>query len=930
MRRASFDTRLIQILSTMGALAIMVGVVAIGVNRYLVRSHGALIQTGLPAVELASRIGASAEVVGTLATAFVQADTDEDLDRVSVSLGLAVDRIELGAQTSAQIGFSALVPEANGVRISEIVARMTATGHDALRLSTLVQHQSTDLMETGAQLDTQIEAAADLARLRITAGIAGLYTHRTADQRPALDALADRYFFALERLSEVARAVDAVRLQLQQIPFTLTAADLDDRQARIEAGLGLVARRVDYIASPATRGAVQALLQRHADAVSSGGLVDMQRQRIALRASIDADSALLQQTIAALSRQARQARDAVQADVLAQIATADRRSSLITKVLFVIVASAVIVGSILWIYARQQLVARLGNLSRRIVAVAGGDYGAPTRISGQDEIGRMEKSLNILRRRAMDAARLREHLEEAVVARTGDVVAEMKASDVARAQAEAANHSKTEFLARMSHEIRTPLNGILGMLSLLEGEVKTAPFHDRVRTARKSASELLDITNDILTFASNEDPANRGTPVHFNLREFVGQLGHQLQSLAQSKGLGVAVELSELAPPVLFGEIVKIRQIMGNLISNAVKYTRRGTVGLAVDYAVIAQTGQPVISFSVTDTGMGMSKATLARAFDAYTRTAEARRSGIEGLGLGLAISRSLTEALGGALSVESEPGVGSRFTLTVPLAYGDPALIADDAHDVAASDLCRNVLVIDDHAVNRMVARGYLERMGCTISEAATGAAGLAIAASGDFDLVLIDLDLPDMDGAAVAAQICKQTEPPLLVALTAHLIQDTESERARLHVARILFKPISPRALAEALTLSAPAPTPPANAAVLASLSGDVADLGPDITAQILREFLADLPSALETIHSAPAARRRKAAHRLKGAASNFQLNALCAVLADVEAHPAEMTADLHRIVRDTADAAVRTLQDVAAQMGLQTDAGSTKRYP
>ena len=274
-------------------------------------------------------------------------------------------------------------------------------------------------------------------------------------------------------------------------------------------------------------------------------------------------------------------------------------------------------------------------------------------------------------------------------------------------------------------------------------------------------------------------------------------------------------------------------------------------------------------------------------------------------------------------------PGLTLILGLVASSFLGLPALAASYplfAQDLGEVAFRQSLLDLETDLRLMCVA----ERMGFQITDVACGAAGLAIAASGDFDLVLIDLDLPDMDGAAVAAQICKQTEPPLLVALTAHLIQDTESERARLHVARILFKPISPRALAEALTLSAPAPTPPANAAVLASLSGDVADLGRDITAQILREFLADLPSALETIHSAPAARRRKAAHRLKGAASNFQLNALCAVLADVEAHPAEMTADLHRIVRDTADAAVRTLQDVAAQMGLQTDAGSTKRYP
>ena len=927
MRQTKFDTRLIQILSAMAALALMVGVVAIAVNRYLVQSHTELIQNNLPAMELASQIGASAEVVGTLAVAFVQADSGDDVDRIASALTRAVDHIESGAQTLEGMSTVPQTP-VFGLRGGQIVARMIANAHERLRLADRIAADAADVALHGEQLAVLIEAQTDLARLRITAGIVDLYQGGQTDPRPALDTLADTHFFAFERVTELARMVDAVRLQLQQIPELAAPQMIEAARAKLADRLAVAERRVNFLPSATAQDEANILLQRHRTAIAPGGLIDLQADRLALRSAIEADSDLLRQAILSLSQQARAARDAIQADGLAQIAAAETRASRLTLGLLAVVIVAVVAGLVLWLYARRQLVARLANVSGRIVAVAGGQYGDPMAISGHDEIGRMEKALNILRRRTREAARLRAHLEEAVIARTGDVVAEMKISDAARADAEAANQSKSEFLARMSHEIRTPLNGIIGMLGLLQDDATDAHWRGRVKTAHASARELVDITNDILTYASSQDRTDGGNPVHFMLREFVGQLGHQLQSLAAQKRLNAIVDLAEPAPPVLLGDITKIRQVVGNLISNAVKYTERGTVTLIVDYAVSDDTNQPVVSFTVSDTGIGMSREAVARAFDAYSRADTARRAGIEGLGLGLAISRRLTRALGGALTVESEPGVGSRFTLTVPLIAGDAELIPkNDARwpEVASG---HKVLVIDDHTVNRMVARGYLERMGCRVAEAATGTAGVEAENAERFDLVLIDLDLPDMRGEEVAARISAKQNFPMLVALTAHLIDDTHESRARLGVARVLSKPISPRALAEVLALATEANLAHDAEAVLDSLREDISDLGAGTTALIVREFLQSLPDELDTIRAAPLDQQRKAAHRLKGAASNFRLRRLCETLAQIEAGADGVDAELIQRALQVAQDAAEMLEVAAATAGLQIDAGSTKR--
>ncbi|MBB3987783.1 two-component system sensor histidine kinase TorS [Sagittula marina] len=918
---------MIQILSAMAALAVMVGVVAIAVNRYLAQSQTDLINTNLPAMELASRVGSAAEGVGNLVAAFERPDTPEDLDRIAAALEEAVDRIGTGVlklerMTSQGAG------ERAGMRANDLVDRMRRSGLERLQLTARVQASAKRLASQGAAINALIEAQKDLARLRITAGIAGLYDGGADDPRKALDTLADDAFFAFERVTEMARTVDAARLQLQQVKELTAPEALAAIGAEISSLLDQAERRARFLPSSSAQVDAIALLQDYRRALAPGGIIDQQTRRTALQSVIASDSGRLGQAISQMSDRARIARENVQAQGLAGIAAAQARARTLALALLAVVVAATIAAFVLWLYARRQLVTRLANVSGRIVAVAGGEYGDPMPISGQDEIGRMEKALNILRRRAHEAARLRSHLEEAVIARTGDVVTEMKLSNVARAEAEAADRSKTEFLARMSHEIRTPLNGIIGMLGLLEDETEDPDARGRVRTAHRSACELLELTNDVLSYSDTQGRADRLTPVHFLLRDFVGQLGHHLQSLAASKQLEAVIDLSEPAPPVLFGDITKIRQVMINLLSNAVKYTERGSVTLLVDHAISPETGQPVLSMTVADTGAGMSSEAMATAFDEYSRTDQARRDGVEGLGLGLAISRSLTAALGGALSVESEKDVGSRFTLTVPLTIGDADLIPEDASNWQKVEAGCAVLVIDDHKVNRMVARGYLERMGCDVSEAANGAAGLAAEEETRFDLILIDLDLPDISGKEVAARIKRRTEAPLRVALTAHLIEDNDENRAALNVARILTKPISPRALAELLALCAPAEVPQGAEGVLDSLRGDIADLGAETTALIVRDFLDSLQDELDTLRSASGDARRKAAHRIRGAASNFRLDALAGALAEVEAS-AENGGDpsLARALKAAEDAA-KTLKAAAKTAGLQIDEGSTKR--
>ncbi len=908
-------------------LALIVGVAALAVNRFLSNAHSASIQANLPVLSVANDIDRATQTIAERSRDLVQLDTLVDLERNESDLQDA-----LGIVQSRLADLPPLLtgpwPDLRADQLSEDVSALVQTRRNILAARQERSRDMARVRQIGNRMNEVVSAELELARLRITSEIVSLYTRPLADPREGLDRLADQHFFAFERLTEMMRTVDTMRLQLQQLPDLTSLAEVSRFETSFVAALRAIQTREAFLPTRKAQQELRGLIKTLTEVVTSPGLLAQQSSLIAMAEDSRQANTTLIRRVSELSDEVAETRNIVQAASADSLAKTGRLSARVFLLLLGIVVLASLASVMSWVRVRRQLLARLGAVSRRIIEVAQGDYGAPAPISGHDEIGRLEKALNVLRRRARDAATLRTQLEGQVIARTGDVVAQMKASDEARAEAERVSASKTEFLARMSHEIRTPLAGIIGMLDLLRLEVTDPSRRARAETALASARELLEITNDILDYASSDDPVNRGRPVHFRLRDLVGQLGHQLIPLARQRGVSGNIDLVEPAPEVLFGDVVKIRQIVGNLISNAIKYTEKGRVALVIESAVGPDTGLPVVSFTVSDTGIGMTQEAVAHAFDAYSRTSQARRSGAKGMGLGLAISRNLTEALGGALHVESAPGVGSSFTLTVPMEFGDATQIEQEETARNSGSSRQTVLVLDDHTTNRMVARGYLQRLGCDIIEASDGQSALALLRERDVDVALIDLDLPDMTGAKVAREITGLHPRAKLVLLTAHHIEDTDARRREYSVDLILSKPISPRALADLLGEPPKAvSTPPDENGTQAVLRQDIDEIGQETTTQILREFLIGLPDAVQEIKRAAPDTRPQLAHRLKGAASNFALTNLCAHLARIETSEGSSQEALINALSDTASDAARTVEQAAHSLGLSIAPASTK---
>ncbi len=906
----------------LSGLTVVVGVASIGVNRLLISSQGQVLSESIAIIQRTEQVARDVDRADALVTQLAQARTEGDAARTSTALHSVIGDIAAGNTDMRRFLGDSRTAAAEADEALRLVEQLTAAVGRAGRLARSAVTERQRLEAAGERLGTLISAGTNLARLRITADIWQLYSVPAGhDPRPLLDHLADRDFFAFERLAELAKATASLSRLVQQLAEAHDESEVQALRDRLAEALSLAQARAGFLPSAGSDAAARKELAAFADS----GLARLRQDELQVADQVLALSAGVEGRLALLAEEAQRGREATREQMRQRIANAANWAMALTVALILVIVLAVFGGYWVWARTRRQVVLRLGAVTDRMVRVARGETGEMMRISGHDEIGQLEKALNVLRRRTDEALRLRRSLESAVLARTADVVAEMNLANVARAEAEELSRAKTHFLARMSHEIRTPLNGVIGLLDLLAADEVSPARKTRLETALTSARDLQAMTEDILRFSVSEETPGESIVAAFDPGALAQGVGHHLQVLAGAKGLSAVVQIAADLPANLIGDAGRIRQVLVNLISNAVKYTERGEVRLAVMHHTV-DTAVHEIAFSVADTGAGMTAEEARHAFDVYGRTAEARRKGLPGVGLGLAIVRQLTDAMGGELRISTAPGRGSTFTLVLRLTAGDPAaLAAEDMTPAPGLNLPGlRVLVVDDHPVNRLVARGYLERMGASVAEAASGGEGLEAAATDRFDAILIDLDLPDMRGEDVIQAIDRKGAR--LAIFTADLVRDDVETRARFGVDHVLTKPLSPRALALLLEGVGPlAPAPDSDDPLEDALREDVANLGAELVGSIVAAFLSDLDVAQRDLWAtADSEARRRIAHRLKGAASNFALHDLCGLLQRIEKGDDAALADL----ASEAAAAKSRISSVSARLGLQADGAAAKQ--
>lgn len=800
--RASIGRKLLLAFSIVALLMLIAAVIGVSGFSLVARTERAVVNSAVPALVEARHLSDLSTRIISTAQVLAQAETEQERQLNGRAITLHIESLLLRLQGLGSYQFDEDLLQALDDNVQGIIDNLANLGV-LVGKKILLKSEVDTLASEMTKLASQVEELASSQVLNsntiAVANVTKIYDLVEAGEQEAiynaLDTLVEVDLDLAERLHELRLLAFKIINTIDDAKSSESLSDIETLHKSFQGDIHIILRRVKAVEDPSRSLKMTELthelveLQRIFSRLKTLNYTQQNIDKLSQQNLIQFQK--LNETVDQLITQANRVTTMAVSHVNQTLNMA--QGSLVVISLLGIV----IVILIMWRYVYAQVITRLNQYSQSLESVSNGQLDFDFDITGQDELAKMGRSILIARDTAKELVRVAEaetlikkelqahknSLEELVMQRTEQLQTtnqklnkEVLNHAKARVVAEQANKAKSAFLATMSHEIRTPMNGVLGTASLLKESGLNRSQKHYVDVINRSGESLLDILNDVLDYSKIEAGHLEIASSPFHLKKMVDDVYYMLESRATAKGLTLSVEYKTSIADYYLGDETRIRQVLINLVGNAIKFTEKGAIRIIIGAEI---DNAERLVFEVKDSGLGISTKEQSSLFDAFTQASAGKKS-YGGTGLGLAISQRLMHAMDGKIGVDSVEGKGSCFWFIVPLTESSPVeapIIKSDEKVVA------KVLLVEDNPVNCLVAEGFLHRLGHQVVTVVDGISAEQVIEKQEFDLLLLDINLPDTDGVTLMHRLRqienkkgteKKANPTPAFAVSAHVFNE------------------------------------------------------------------------------------------------------------------------------------------------------------